>query len=496
MSKIFLFLSLLSLILTKGPYKLDGDVIVLTDKTFGSALLEYKYLIVLFYDPECPHCKNFLPEYSKIASELKKDNFVFAKIDCVKNPKMETSYEIGAFPTLMLLKGGERIIFEGKRNLEEIKSWIEEKTRPELHFLKNKRELEKFTKDKLCLVYFGNNETTINNLILAERKFETMPLGIVSDTNLIKEESPKDKKDENKEYNEYINIYKTFDDKKNTLKGNLSQKNIYKFVYTYCFPKVMELNEKTSPIIFAKRQPALVIFGSQIGAERNHKDYADSIRLLRYMWPRIKDKIRLFVCDIRTSNFMGVKMAEYCDINMDKIPKVFIVQAENESPLKYEMKGGINEENIMIFIDQWSKGKLKPYIRSEAIPDNKNKDLIKLVGKNFKKEVLDNDKDVLVYFVSEKCKRCQEFEPELEKLSKKLKKNNDKIVIGKIDAILNDVEQFQIHHFPTVMFYPGNAKSDEPIELKGKKNSVEIIEKFIINNAYNKIKEEERNTEL
>ena len=46
------------------------------------------------------------------------------------------------------------------------------------------------------------------------------------------------------------------------------------------------------------------------------------------------------------------------------------------------------------------------------------------------------------------------------------------------------------------MFYPGNAKSDEPIELKGKKNSVEIIEKFIINNAYNKIKEEERNTEL
>jgi hypothetical protein len=59
MSKIFLFLSLLSLILTKGPYKLDGDVIVLTDKTFGSALLEYKYLIVYSMIQNVPTAKIF-----------------------------------------------------------------------------------------------------------------------------------------------------------------------------------------------------------------------------------------------------------------------------------------------------------------------------------------------------------------------------------------------------------------------------------------------------
>ena len=494
MSKLFLFLSLLSLILTKSPYKTDGDVIILTDKTFGSAILEFKYLIVLFYDPDCPHCKNFLPEFSKIATELKKDNYVFAKIDCVKNPKIEGTYEIGAYPTLMLLIGDQRITFEGKRNLEEIKSWIEEKTRPELHFIKNKKELDKFSQNKICLVYFGNNETTINNILLAERKFETMLLGIVSDNELIKEESPKDKKDKNKVFNEYINIYKNFDDKKNTLKGTLSYKNILKFVNTYSYPKVMEFNEKTSPIIFAKRQPALVIFASKSGAQRNPKDYEDSMRLLNYMWPRIKDKIRLFVCDIK--NTMGATMAKYCDIDMTKIPKVFIIQAQNEVPLKYEMTGGINEENIMIFINQWSKGKLTPFIRSEPIPDNKNKNVIKLVGKTFKKEVLENDKDVLIYFVSPNCKKCQEFEPELEKLATKLKKNNDKILISTIDATLNDVEEFQIHHFPTILFYPGNAKDQEPIELKGRKNSPEIIEKFIKKNAYNKIIEEEQNSEL
>ena len=156
------------------------------------------------------------------------------------------------------------------------------------------------------------------------------------------------------------------------------------------------------------------------------------------MWPQIKDKIRLFVCDIKDR--MGSKMAEYCDIDMSKIPKVFIIEAQNDTPLKYEMTGGINEENIMIFIKQWSKGKLTPYIRSEPLPDNKNKNVIKLVGKNFKKEVLENDKDVLVYFVSPKCSRCKDFEPELEKLAMKLKQNNDKIVIATMDATLNDID--------------------------------------------------------
>ena len=56
MSKIFLFLCLLSLIYSKGPYKIENDVLVLTEKNLGHALKEFKNLLVLFYDPGCPHC--------------------------------------------------------------------------------------------------------------------------------------------------------------------------------------------------------------------------------------------------------------------------------------------------------------------------------------------------------------------------------------------------------------------------------------------------------
>ena len=485
MSKLFLLFYLISLILTKGAYKIEDEVLILTEKNLGYAIKEFKYLVILFYDPDCPHCEEFLPRYGDIAKELKKENFVFAKLNCLKNQKIENIYEIEAYPTLMLLIGDEKNVYNGQRNLEDIKQWLEEKTKPKLTQINTKKELDKFTKDKLCLVYFGTNESVINNIIIAERKFETMPLGYVSNIELIKSESPKEKKEENKEHKEYISIYKNFDENRKSLMGKLSYDNILKFVNTYCYPKVIEFNEKTAPIIFAKRQPALVFFSSQSGKDRNPKDYADGLHLLKYMWPRIKDKIRLFVCDIN-KDIMSRKIADYCNINMNNIPKIYIFHAESENPKKYEMTDGINEINIMNFIDDWSKGKLTPYIRSEPIPSNNNGEIIKLVGKTYKKEVLDNDKDVLVYCVSPWCKKCQEFEPELEKLAKKLKKNNNKLVIGKIDATLNDIDELQIHNFPTIVFYPGNAKDKEPVELKGRKNSAEILEKFILKNAYHK----------
>ena len=481
MSKIILLFVLISLISTKGPYKMDKDVYILTQKNFGFALHEFKYLLVLFYDPECPHCKDFMPIYEKTATLLKNENFIFTKIDCEKNQKIEETYNIETFPTLMLLIGEKRIIYEGKRNSEDIKKWLEEKTKPKITEIDTKDELDKFTKNKISLVYFGNNETTINNIIIAERKFETMPIGIVSNEELIKEESLNEKNNK-----EYINIYKDFDNHIEALSNNLSHENIYKFVNTYYYPRIIDFNDYTAPIIFSKRQPSLVLFSSIKNSENNN--YSD---ILNKIWPEIKYKIKLFLCVKR--GYMASRMAEYCGITENNIPKIFIVEAENETPKKYEMNGEINKENIMNFINNWSEGKLEPYIRSEPIPEKNDNALVKLVGKNFKKEVIENDKDVLVYFVSPKCTRCQEFEPQLEKLAKKLKKNNKLLVIAKMDAILNDIDidELQIHSFPTIVFYPGNTKDKEPLQMKGRKNDVEAIEKFITSNAYTMIKTEE-----
>jgi protein disulfide-isomerase A1 len=277
-----------------------------------------------------------MPTYHEIASKLKEENFVFAKIDCLKNEKIETIYEIEAFPTLMLIKGEERITFSGKRNFEEIKQWLEENTWPEFIKLNNKKELDNFTINRLCMVYFGNNDSTKNEFIKAERKFETMPLGLVTDEALIKSEAPTDEKDPNKEYKNFINLYKTFGEKKNTLKDSLTSENIYKFVYINSYPDVIEFSDETAPIIFAKKQPALVIFSLKITA-----DYERHFNFLKELRPKVDANIRLFICDISKST-MAMQLAQYCGVTLLNLPKVFIIQAESETPKKYEMNVEIN----------------------------------------------------------------------------------------------------------------------------------------------------------
>ena len=99
---------------------------------------------------------------------------------------------------------------------------------------------------------------------------------------------------------------------------NLSHENIYKFVNTYYYPRIIDFNDYTAPIIFSKRQPSLVLFSSIKNSENNN--YSD---ILNKIWPEIKYKIKLFLCVKR--GYMASRMAEYCGITENNIPKIFIV---------------------------------------------------------------------------------------------------------------------------------------------------------------------------
>ena len=482
MNKSFIFFCLISLIFCKGPYKIENEVLVLNEQTFGYAIREFKNLVVLFYDPECPHCQHFMPEYEKTASILKKENYILSKIDCVKTEKICNKYEIEAFPTVTLLKKKENVVYNGERKAEEIEKWLNENTKPTFQKITSKNELEENKKNlRAFLIYFGNDEKVINELILAERKIDDIPIFTCDSEDIIKENV-------NTEKNEAIVIFKTFDDKKNVLKDKITSNNIIKFVDLYSYPKVIRFSKDTSHIIFSKRSPSLVLFTS-----KTETNYEEHLKILDNIWEEVGTKIKLFICDIKDPIIAA--LAQYCDIK--NIPKIYIMSVEGENPIKFVLSDIINKQNILSFIENWEKGKLKPFIRSEDIPKNNDGDLFILVGNNFREEVIENDKDVLVYFVSPWCKICKDFEPKLGDLAKKLKPNNPKLLIAKIDATINDIEGYQIHKFPTIKFYPGNAKDKEPLNYFTRKNITGLYN-FMKENAYNKIieNEEKKNTDL
>ena len=61
----------------------------------------------------------------------------------------------------------------------------------------------------------------------------------------------------------------------------------------------------------------------------------------------------------------------------------------------------------------WENKKIKPYIKSSDVPKENNEDVFVLVGKTFEKEVINNNKDVIVLFYSPLCKHltqnCKEL---------------------------------------------------------------------------------------
>ena len=289
MYKTFLFFLFFSFIFSKSPYQIENDVLDLNERTFSIAIREFKNLVILFYDPECPHCEKIMPEYEKAAADLTKENFVLSKLDSIKAKKIADRYGIEKLPTIKIVQSSEVLkMYDGNGKADDIEKWVKDTTKPEFKTIKTKDELESLKKfHKVLLVLFGKSEKTMKELILAERIIDDVPFVIADSDELIQEYKQKNR-------TEFIYIFKQFDDNKVFMKEKITSKNIIKFCHLFSQPKVIEFSKDNSNLIFIKRNPALVIFS--IKSERH---YEDSVNLFNYMWKNTKDKIRLVVVDIK-----------------------------------------------------------------------------------------------------------------------------------------------------------------------------------------------------
>jgi protein disulfide-isomerase A1 len=288
MNKIILFFCLISLIICKERYQKEGDVLILDEHSFGFAIREFKYILVLFYDPECPHCQNFMPDYREMATALKKENFVFAKLNSVRYEKIANNYDLEAFPTLILLKNNEKYVFEGARTRENIENFLKEKTKENINNLKDKIDFNRLQlSNKPILVYFGKDAKVIDELTLAYRVVDNVIFATSDSEELIKENIKPGS-------NDNIIIFKKFDDRKNFFKGKVTAENIINFCDLYSNPKILEFNKEISQIIFTKRKPSLIIF-----SEKGEKHYEVGRNLLNNIWNQVQGKMKLFMYNVK-----------------------------------------------------------------------------------------------------------------------------------------------------------------------------------------------------
>jgi protein disulfide-isomerase A1 len=111
---------------------------------------------------------------------------------------------------------------------------------------------------------------------------------------------------------------------------------------------------------------------------------------------------------------------------------------------------------------------------SEAVPADWDKNPVKvIVGLNFDQVVKKATTDVLVEFYAPWCGHCKQLAPIWDQIGEKYK-DGGKIIIAKMDATLNEVEDVKVQSFPTIKLF----RKDSVINYQGER-TFDAIVKFI-----------------
>ena len=474
-SIVLTIISLLSfsLCVEEEDFPIENDITVLTEATFDKAIAQYEHILVMFYAPWCGHCKKFKPELEKAAAVLRKENIIIAKVDATVEKKLAEKFGVRGYPTVKFFKKGVAMDYTAGRKESDVINWLRKKSGPATRPLKTLEELEKFKNENVVgIVYFGTNDEEKKIFESVATKNDDYPFAYVEDKDIAEKANEK---------MGFVVLYKKFDEKRAEISG-FKEKELSDFVTIKSQKRVSGFDDKTTQIVFGENQPTITYFG-----EKGDK-WNEAEKLLEKIADKaIEKKLKVTMTEIKDG--MGKRIADYIGLKKTDLPSIRIIDTRKELK-KYIMEKEINEENILEFISGWEKGILKRHLKSQEEPKENKGPILEVVGKTFQREVINNDKDVMLVFYAPWCGHCKKLLPEYEKAANKLKENNPKVVLAKMDATENEIESVEITGFPTIKFYPGNKKDKKPMDYNGERTMDGII-KYLQTNCVNKIVLEE-----
>merc|ERR1711913_202600 len=243
---------------------------------------------------------------------------------------------------------------------------------------------------------------------------------------------------------EGVVVLKTFDDGKAILTEDLTADKIAQFISSESLPLVIDFNHETAQKIFSGEVKSHFLMFSSAKAE----DHADKLEKMRAMAKSSKGKM-LFVT-INTDEEDHKRILEFFAIKDDELPTFRAIKlGEDMAKFKPE-NDAIESANVKSFVADFLEGKLKQHLMTEEIPEDWDKEGVKvLVGKNFHDVAMNPEKDVLVEFYAPWCGHCKQLVPIWDKLGEKYK-DHANIVIAKMDSTANELEEVKVQGFPTI----------------------------------------------
>ncbi|KAG0497920.1 hypothetical protein HPP92_002611 [Vanilla planifolia] len=378
----------------------EKDVVVLSEGNFSEFIEKNKHVMVEFYAPWCGHCQALAPEYAAAATALKGEDIFLAKVDATEENDLAQKYDVQGFPTVYFFIDGDHKPYPGQRSKDAIVTWIKKKIGPAVQNGADSLELSGASKLEDGVNFYQTTSPTVAELFHIDPKAERPSLI------MLKNETEK---------------LSYFD-------GPFTKSAIVEFILANKLPLVTSFTRDTAPLIFESTiKKQLILFAQSSDSKKFLPVFQEAARLF-------KGKLIFVFVEIDNED-VGKPVSDYFGVTGDG--PIVLAYLGNEDGRKYLLDGEFILERIKAFAEGFLEDKLKPFYKSDQIPENNDGDVKIVVGNNFDEIVLDESKDVLLEIYAPWCGHCQALEPTYNKLAKHLR-GVDSLVIAKMDGTTNE----------------------------------------------------------
>ncbi|CAI5479307.1 unnamed protein product, partial [Closterium sp. Yama58-4] len=411
--------------------------------------------MVEFYAPWCGHCRALVPEYREAAATLKELGVLFAKVDATKETELADKYNVDGYPTILFATDGEFQPFGAGRTSAEIVRWVKRKLGLGVTALapvdipKVVSLIESAAATAIAFVTtldgpeaaaFGEAARDTDGVDF----FVTTHADVAAAFGLPAGEPP------------VLAVVKKEEERLVVLDGEYSKEAISSFLAANRLPLLLTYSEETSAAIFSSPiGKQVLLFASDsafkelspalLAAAKHFKGQAMFV-LVNASDPESQPVQEYFGADASTTAIMGFTMGGGED---PSVPA---------AGLKYRMTDHPTADNIKFFTQSFLDGRLKPFFKSQPIPQEDEGPVTVVVGDSFERIVLDDTRDVLLEVYAPWCGHCQQLEPTYKRLAERFSAVQS-VVIAKMDGTANEYPGLEVEGFPTIVFYPAGKKA-------------------------------------
>ncbi|VDK84206.1 unnamed protein product [Litomosoides sigmodontis] len=277
--------------------------------------------------------------------------------------------------------------------------------------------------------------------------------------------------------------------------GMLREVHIRPFLLLPLLATITETKRKNPVTEFVKGSKSSIFDGNEntqfaiLIESKESEDYDDHLDEFQRAAEKFAQRVRFVY--INSDIEENWQIIEFLGLIAEDVPGVsFIDLKKHFKKYKAEMKE-ISKAEIIAFVQSCLDGEATPFLKSEEIPDDWNKNpVVQLVGKNFEEQVFDSKKTTFVFFYAPWCEACQKTMPELEKLGE-IYKNEKNLVIARMNSINNEVFGIPIFDVPTIaLFIKGSKKPIYHTDERTAKNFSEFIKTSLKKNDEDSVEKE------